>query len=92
MLNKELIETRKDFNELSIHEKFSMRYLLIQFVEAASSICIHILSNVFNERIEDFPECFIRLSMKNIIPKDLAEKLLSAARLRNLSVIDTGQL
>jgi uncharacterized protein YutE (UPF0331/DUF86 family) len=31
--------TSKGFGELTVHERLSMRYLLIQLVEAASSIC-----------------------------------------------------
>jgi uncharacterized protein YutE (UPF0331/DUF86 family) len=76
----------KDFEELIVYEKLSMRYLLIQSVEAASSICMHILLGVFNERVEGFPECFTRLGAKGIIPSDLASGLSSAARLRNLLV------
>ena len=76
----------KDFGELTVYEKFSIRYLVIQLVEAASSICIHILISSFGERTEGFPECFTRLSMKGVISKDLAAKLSSAARLRNLLV------
>jgi len=76
----------KGFRELSVHEKLSMRYLLIQLVEAASSICMHILLSAFNEGAEGFPECFIRLGVKDVIPQDLASRLASAARLRNLLV------
>jgi uncharacterized protein YutE (UPF0331/DUF86 family) len=78
--------TTKGFEELTMHERLSMRYLIIQVVEAASSICMHILTGFFNERIEGFPECFIRLGVKGIIPRDLASRLASAARLRNLLV------
>lgn len=101
-LNTELVESRireihdaiqmleeiigKSFDSLSIYEKLSIRYLLIQLVEAASSICIHILIKVFNEKAEGFPECFVRLGEKDFIPKGLALKLASAARLRNLLV------
>lgn len=76
----------KDFSELTVHEKFSMRYLVIQLVEAASSICVHILLNAFKEEVEGFPECFTRLGVKDIVPEDLAGRLSSAARLRNLLV------
>jgi uncharacterized protein YutE (UPF0331/DUF86 family) len=76
----------KDFAELTIHEKLSMRYLVIQLVEAASSICVQILLDIFNEKPEGFPECFARLGVKGVIPHDLASKLSSAARLRNLLV------
>lgn len=53
--------TTKASGDLMIHERRSIRYLLIQLVEAASSICIHILSSTFNERVEGFPESFTRL-------------------------------
>lgn len=78
--------TAKGFGELTIHERLSMRYLMIQLVEAASSICMHILLSIFNERAEAFPECFVRLGIKGVIPKNLASRLASAARLRNLLV------
>jgi len=101
-VNKDLIEARireinsavqmlrelvdREFGELSIYEKFSIRYLVIQLVEAASSICLHILLNVFGERAEGFPECFVRLSSRGVISRDLAGRLSAAARLRNLLV------
>jgi len=78
--------TSKTFRELSIYEQLAMRYLVIQLVEAASSICVHILLQVFNERVDGFPECFIRLGDKEVIPTELASRLASAARLRNLLV------
>jgi len=101
-INVELIEARireindaiqilkdliaKEFDKLTLHEKLSMRYLVIELVEAASSICVHILVNLYNERPEGYPDCFMRLSVKGIISEDLAKKLASAARLRNLLV------
>lgn len=78
--------TSNRFGELSVYAKLSMRYLVIQVVEAASSICMHILLSVFEERAEGFPECFARLGSKDVIPEDLASRLSSAARLRNLLV------
>jgi len=76
----------KPFQELTLHEKLSMRYLIIQLIEAASSICIHTLLWAFNESAEGFPECFSRLGSRGVIPRDLASKLSSAARIRNLLV------
>ncbi len=78
--------TYKNFNELTEYELLAIRYLIIQLVEAASSICLHILLKVFNEKPEGFPECFMRLADKDLISKELAAKLSSAARLRNLIV------
>lgn len=78
--------TGKGFGELTLYERLSMRYLIIQLVEAASSICICILLALFNEKAEGFPECFARLNIKKVIPEDLAYRLAAAARLRNLLV------
>lgn len=78
--------TAKGFGELTVHERLSMRYLLIQLVEASSSICMYILLGAFNEKAEGFPECFARLGGKGVISGGLASRLSSAARLRNLLV------
>jgi len=101
-VNEELIEARireindavqmirdlvaRDFGRLTIYEKLSIRYLVIQLIEAASSICMHLLISVFNEKVEGFPECFTRLGVRDVIPSSLAQRLSSAARLRNLLV------
>ncbi len=66
--------------------KICYETFVIQLVEAASSICIHILMRKFNEKAEGYPQCFIKLGERNIIPIELANKLASAARMRNLLV------
>jgi uncharacterized protein YutE (UPF0331/DUF86 family) len=76
----------KDFEELTVYERLSLRYLIIQLVEAAASICMRVLLRVYNETVEGFPECFTRLGSKGVLPEALASKLASAARLRNLLV------
>jgi uncharacterized protein YutE (UPF0331/DUF86 family) len=76
--------TARGFEELTLHEKLSMRYLVIQLVEAA--ICVHLLAEGFDERAESYPGCFARLGEMGIVPRDLAARLAAAARLRNLLV------
>lgn len=76
----------KRFEELTVYEKLSARYLVIQMVEASASICIRILLNNYNETVESFPQCFTRLGSKDILPEELVSRLASAARLRNLLV------
>jgi uncharacterized protein YutE (UPF0331/DUF86 family) len=76
----------KQFEELTIYERLSLRYLVIQLVEASASICVRILLSVYNEVVEGFPQCFIRLGVKGVLPEGLASRLASAARLRNLLV------
>ena len=101
-LNRDLINTRireandtlqllrsianKDFKSLTDHEKLSLRYLLIQLVEATAGICTHVLLKAYGEESEGYPDSFLRLGKRGVIPEDLAEKLASAARLRNLLV------
>jgi uncharacterized protein YutE (UPF0331/DUF86 family) len=63
-----------------------MRYLVIQLVEAAASICMHLLAEEYDEKAESYPGCFARMWELGLIPQDLAAKLASAARLRNLLV------
>ena len=76
----------RKFEELTIHERLSMRYLVIQLVEAAAGICLHLLAERYDERAESYPGCFSRLGELGLIPRDLAARLASAARLRNLLV------
>jgi uncharacterized protein YutE (UPF0331/DUF86 family) len=76
--------TARGFEELTLHEKLSMRYLVIQLVEAA--ICAHLPAEGFDERAESYPGCFARLGELGIVPRDLAARLAAAARLRNLLV------
>jgi uncharacterized protein YutE (UPF0331/DUF86 family) len=78
--------TARGFEELTLHEKLSMRYLVIQLVEAAVSICVHLLAEGFDERAESYPGCLARLGELGIVPRDLAARLAAAARLRNLLV------
>jgi len=50
--------TAKGFGELSLHERPSMRYLVIQLVEAAAGLCVHSLAEEFGEKAENYPGCF----------------------------------
>ncbi|MEM0041831.1 MAG: DUF86 domain-containing protein [Candidatus Korarchaeum sp.] len=76
----------KEFGKLTIYEKLSMRYLVIQLVEASASICLRILLSFYNETAEGFPHCFERLGSRGVLMEELASRLASAARLRNLLV------
>lgn len=76
----------KNFGELSNYERMAMRYLVIQLVEAAASVSVHLLSGLFDERVEGYADCFRRLGARQMITEGLAERLASAARLRNLLV------
>ena len=76
----------KPFGELSLYEKLALRYIIIELVEASASACIHVLRELYGVFVENYPECFRKLSDLGLLPKRLAENLVSAARLRNLVV------
>ena len=50
--------TSKRFNEMSIDEKYSMRYNVIVLVEALASLCLHIALEHYGLRPESYTECF----------------------------------
>ena len=62
------------------------RYIIIELVEASTSACIHVLRELYGIFVESYPECFRKLGDLGLLPKRLAENLVSAARLRNLVV------
>ncbi len=87
----------RKFEELGIYERLSVRYLVIQLVEAAAGICVHLLAEEYGERAESYPGCFTRLGELGFIPRDLAARLALAARLRNILVhrywaVDDGRV
>lgn len=77
--------TSADFEDLTVHQRLSMRYLVIQLVEAAAAVCLHVLHSM-SERASGYPDCFLKMGRLGLIPSDLAERLASAARMGNLLV------
>jgi len=76
--------TSRPFDALSKYERLSMRYLVIQLVESALSICLHMISEL-DLVASTYSECF-ELLKGRVIDGRLASRLASAARLRNLLV------
>lgn len=81
---KEILD--KAFNELNKTEILSIRYSIIQLVEAAATICLHIMHTVYGFYPESYPSCFLIMHEKGWIPKNLGNKLATVSRLRNLLV------
>ena len=78
--------TSRRYSELRTEDKLALRYLIIQLVEAAASICVHILTQKYGEKPQGYPHCFIRLAEKGLISPELGDRLAAAARLRNILV------
>lgn len=61
-------------------------YRLLTTVEAAQAICIHLASRIPTRAPESGPDCFRALSEAGVIEEELAQRLCSMARFRNLLV------
>ena len=76
----------KPFEELGLYEKLALRYIIVELVEASAFACIHILRELYGVFVEGYAECFRKMSDLGLLPRSLAESLVSVARLRNLVV------
>lgn len=65
---------------------YSLKYLLIQAVEAIADTCQHILSKLKGLPCEGYVDCIIKAGENQIISKALAHKLKSLADLRNILI------
>jgi uncharacterized protein YutE (UPF0331/DUF86 family) len=95
-LGKDLLDTVSEIKSItSIKEEvfvkerkniFSLRYLLIEAVEAMANICNHILTRVTGQIPKGYPDCFEKLSEAKIITKKLGRNLKKLASLRNILI------
>ncbi|WP_456471985.1 type VII toxin-antitoxin system HepT family RNase toxin [Methanocaldococcus sp.] len=90
---KQLLDELKDIVELGLENFLSnpyvrdaAKYKLIVAIEAAISVCNHIVVRVVKEIPSSYSDCFIILGKHKIISQDLAEKLANMAKFRNMLV------
>ncbi len=74
------------FEELGLYERLALRYLLVELVEAAATLCLYALRELYGGDADGYPSCFLELARLGVIPQRVAEELARAARLRNLLV------
>jgi len=74
----------KQFENLSLDEKYSMRYQIIIIAESTGSIALHICLEEFDHKVDSYAEAIYYLEQKSIISD--AETLVQIIRLRNLLV------
>ena len=74
----------KPYEELSIDEKYSMRYNLIVLVEALASLCIHIAVEEYGKTPSSYREA-LRIVAERLAPR-CSRELEALAGLRNLLV------
>ncbi len=61
----------------------SVKYLLVQVVEAIADTCQHLLSRVAGVACEGYVDCILKAGEHGLLPLDLADKLRRLADLRN---------
>jgi uncharacterized protein YutE (UPF0331/DUF86 family) len=74
--------TLKPYAELSLDEKYAIRYHVIVLAEALGSMCLHIVKEDLKQEPMSYSECFRRLDEEGIC--DCAKDLTVIVRLRNL--------
>ena len=75
--------TLKPYVELSVDEKYAIRYQIIVLAEALGGICLHIAKEDLEQEPLSYSECF-RLLDEEGICSDCAKDLSAMVRLRNL--------
>jgi uncharacterized protein YutE (UPF0331/DUF86 family) len=95
-LGKDLLETVSELKSITkVAEEvflkdrkrvYSLRYLLIEAVEAMANICNHILTRVTGQVPKGYPDCFEKLSDAKIITRRLSMNLKKLAGLRNILI------
>ncbi|MFQ6081950.1 MAG: DUF86 domain-containing protein [Candidatus Aminicenantia bacterium] len=95
-LEKDLLDTISEIRsviameeEIFLKDKksvYTLRYLLIEAVEAMANICNHILTRIKGQVPKGYPDCLEKLSDAEIITKELGNKLRKVASLRNIII------
>jgi uncharacterized protein YutE (UPF0331/DUF86 family) len=75
--------TFKAYSELSLDEKYAIRYHIIVLAEALGGICLHVAKEDLEQEPLSYSECF-RLLDEEGICGDCAKDLAAMVRLRNL--------
>ena len=75
--------TLKHYSELSMDEKYAIRYHVIVLAEALGGVCFHIAKEDLEQEPLSYSECFKLLDEEGICEK-CAKDLSAIVRLRNL--------
>ncbi|MEM0008076.1 MAG: DUF86 domain-containing protein [Candidatus Bathyarchaeia archaeon] len=76
--------TSKPYAELSLNEKYAIRYHIIVLAEALGGLCFQIATEDLNRTPSSYSQCFKILEEEGIC--DCAKDLTAIVRLRNLLV------
>ncbi len=79
----EIVDKDKKLFLNDARNPLSLKYMLIQAVEAITDSCQHILAKSFGAPCVGYSDCIDKAEKKNIISAALAEKLKKLVNLRN---------
>ena len=96
LLNKALERPREAFLS-SWRDRLSTRYLIVEIVEASTSLGIHLLEAEGGKAPETYGEVFNKMAEKDIISWEVAEGMRKLVGLRNLVIhryweVDDGRI
>lgn len=74
----------KQYKELSMDEKYSLRYQIIALVESLGSMCLHIATEDLAKEPGSYSECFKLLENEGLAV--YSEEVIKIIRLRNIIV------
>jgi len=69
-----------------VRNRYTLRLSVVEIVEAAASIGLHILREQFGEDAEGYVSVFRALIERGVLPSDVGEGMIRLVRLRNLIV------
>jgi len=69
-----------------VRNRYTLRLGVVEIVEAATSIGLHILRERFNESAEGYVQVFRKLLERGVLSRDVGEGMIKLVRLRNLIV------
>ncbi len=65
---------------------FTVKYLLLQAIEAIGSICVHVLAKKFQAPVSSYAACFEHLESRGVLSQNLSMKLRKMVRFRNILI------
>ena len=69
-----------------VRNRYTLRLGIVEIVEAATAIGLHVLRERFNEDVEGYVQVFRKLLERGVLSRDVGEGMIKLVRLRNLIV------
>ncbi len=81
-----IVSLNQDEYAADVRNRYTLRLCIVEIVEAAVTIGLHILREQFGEEVEGYVQVFKKLTEHGVLSGDIGEGMIRLARLRNLIV------